>query len=373
MKKKVLSERPFEYLRRRDGSSFPEETVKNWYIARAYILDRLKDLAVSPGSDCRLEAVVDGDSPLMLSAVRQLALYAHFINYSERDIFGNIVCRNRTVVNLVSGMDAGTVVAELGREEYLGGLLQHCRYSVYGKTFNEDSYLDIEFKVVREAPAGEGAMLIKEEDILAFAASREPDTVFSIDTRKAILSSRVYELGAVIDNLPAEDIHCAKRYMFALDTFQFKLLGKKMAPMINDAKWQASQLAVKYGLSNIFCADCFESRALGIRKYAMEHGVTEREAWETNNDSLSCSEHNRWVAERLILGFRNPDKEERLLYETLYSRKKTAYGRMLKNKASDPSHVDLCSYLDLRRSDPDNLKYDSFLLLAIPLILKKLG
>ena len=373
MKNKAIMERPFEYLRRSgDGQPFPEETVRNWYIARAYVLDKLKDIAFGPGEAGSIHALVSSDSPLMLAVVRQLALSAHFINYRERDIFGNLICKNRTLVTLVSGRGAQEAAAELQKEEYLGNLMQHCKYTVFGETVNADSYLDVELEIVPEAPESFD-LGFSEEEALAFVASKAPEEVFSIDTRKAVLAGRVYELGAVIDNLPAEDIHSAKRYMFALDTFQFKLLGKKPAPMINDAKWQKSQLTVKYGLSNIFCADCFESRARGIRKYCDESGVGEHEAWETNNEALSCSEHNRWVAERLILGFRQPGKEERMFYETLYARKKAACVKMLKNNEEDPAHVDLCSCLDLRRSDPDNLKYDSFLLLAIPLILKKLG
>ena len=41
-------EKPFEYLRRKDGTSFPKETVNRWYEARAYVLDKLKDVAIGP-------------------------------------------------------------------------------------------------------------------------------------------------------------------------------------------------------------------------------------------------------------------------------------------------------------------------------------
>ncbi len=374
MKTTVIRERPFEYLRRRGGGeAFPEETVRNWYIARAFVLDRLKEVSIAPDSSGCLHFVVEGDSPRMLSVVRQLALSAHFVNFSERDCFGRLVCRNRTLVTLVSRMDADAVVAELRKEEYLCNLLQYCKYSVCGEVFNKDAYLDMEFQIVPDCPSGcPDAVCIKEEDIDSFISSANPDEVFSIDTRKAVLVSRVYELGSLIDNLPAEDIHSARRYILALDTFQYTLLGKKFTPLVKEEKWMKNQLAVRNGLSNIFCSDCFDSRARGIKRYAAERGVAELQAWEDSNEALTCSEHNRWMVEKLIMGFRAPSAQEWLEYESLYARKKAAYAKMLKNNADDPVHVDLCSCLDLRRSDPDNLKYDSFLLLAIPIILNKI-
>ena len=45
----IIIEKPFEHLRRMDnGDKFNEEIIKNWYIARSYILERLKDIAFKP-------------------------------------------------------------------------------------------------------------------------------------------------------------------------------------------------------------------------------------------------------------------------------------------------------------------------------------
>ena len=79
-------EKPFEFIKKKDGSSFTSETYKNWYKARAYVLDKLKDKVFVPDSNESLHVVVtDVDNevtrPLMLSIVRQVALSAHFINY----------------------------------------------------------------------------------------------------------------------------------------------------------------------------------------------------------------------------------------------------------------------------------------------------
>lgn len=373
MKHKVMRERPFEYMRRKlEGTAFPEETVRNWYIARAYVLDLLKDIAIGPGSGEHLEVTVEGDSPLMLAIVRQLALSAHFVNFEEYDRFNRLSCRNRSVIRLLSDKEPDAIVAELEKEENLCNLLRYCRHIVYGGVRNKDAYLDLEFVIVKALPSeGTGGIRVREQDVLQFVQSRDPEEIFSIDTRKAVLTDRVYGLGVVINNLPAEDIHSARRYMLALDTFRYKVLERKITPLVSDARWSKSLQTVKNGLSCIFCSDCFESRARGIRRYAAESGISEREAWESNNEALTVSEHNRWVTDKLIMGFRPMSDEERLERESLFDCGRAAYAKMLKNNAMDPSHLDICSCLDLRRSDPDNLKYDSFLLLAIPLILEK--
>ena len=67
-KKEIVRERPLEYMRRRrDGMPYPSEVVRHWYVARAYVLDRLKEVVIGPDSREHLEVVVDGDSPLMLA------------------------------------------------------------------------------------------------------------------------------------------------------------------------------------------------------------------------------------------------------------------------------------------------------------------
>lgn len=373
MKKENHRENPFEYLRRRDTNEpFPEETVRNWYIARAYVLDKLKDISFAPGSGQSLHAVVRGDSPLMLAVVRQLALMAHYPNFVEYDAYNRLVCKNRTVIKLVTRRDAATILQELEKEENLGNLLKCARYSLFGKVENEESYLDITLDVVVEQPDGEDYVLLTEEEALALANARPSEEVFSIDTRKAVYASRVYSLGAVIDNLPYEDINSAGRYNRALDTFQYKVLQDKKDLRLVSPKWEDS-LVARNGLSNIICSDCFVSRELAIRQqYPEGRKVSDRERtaiWEKNIQALSLSEHARWVVEKLILGFSPLSERERKEYGSLFGSRRASYCRQLKSNAAHPAHLDICSYRDLSRVDPDSMKYDSFLMLAIPLIL----
>ena len=77
---------------------------------------------------------------------------------------------------------------------------------------------------------------------------------------------------------------------------------------------------------------------------------------------LSCSyrpfnNEERYRDEALHVQFRNKDKIKR-------------YRDSLKKNDHILAHIDLCSYRDLRRINPVSLKYDSFLMLAIPRILK---
>ena len=154
-------------------------------------------------------------------------------------------------------------------------------------------------------------------------------------------------------------------------------MPKKIAPLIDDEKRRGNLTKVKESLSNLFCADCFESRKKGIEKWRekeqkkSDEKVKTEDAWEKFNMALSQSEHERWVVEKLIMGYRPYSDQERFQYESLFGEERKAFRKKLKNNASDPAHVDLCSYRDLRRISPDDLKYDSFLMLAIPKILER--
>lgn len=369
MSKENLRERPFEYL---------TPAAQNWYIARSYVLEKLKDVAFIPGSSEHLHVIVDGDSLLLLSALRQTALQAHYINFEEEDALGRRVCRNRTVITLVSQRKADDLLRDLFREEYLGQLLSVARYSLFGEVHNEDSYLDIEIEIVKDVPPEKAdAIVYTEEEMKAFPASRDPETVFSIDTRKAVLANRVYTLGAVIDNIPHEDINGAGRYSRALDTFQYRVLDKAKGVRLVDSRWESSRAAARNGLSNVICTDCFESRELAIRRQCPDYDSLDKKEraalWEKNSYALSVSEHCRWTTEKLILGFRPFSLEERCLYESHFGSARASFCRQAKNAAESPSHVDICSYRRLRLLDPASLKYDTFLMLAIPLILDKVG
>ena len=366
-------ESPFQYLRRKkvEGqieTEFTPETIDNWYKARAYVLDKLKDVAYTPGSSEHLHAVILGDTPLMLSVARQVALSAHFINYNEDN--EDESQRNRTVITIVSQDE--TIEQTLIKEEYLGNLPKYCKTVIYGVEKNKDSYIDIELHVVKEWNAGveKCCKEINEKEVETFCGSNSSNT---IDTRKAVLASRAYDLGALISNVPYEDIHDASRYTQALDAFQYDQLEKPWHRLV-DEKIQGDLTRVKEALSNVFCSDCFETRDREIRKCYGNDLKNYKKYWEKYNDALSKSEHARWVVEKLIMGYRPLTLQERIKDERFFiSKEKKQFRKQLKKNQTDPAHIDICSYSDLRRIDPDSLKYDSFLMLAIPDILKKVN
>lgn len=398
-KKKIEREHPFEKLKRRDGNPFDEATVKNWYVARAYVLDKLRKEVVSPDSNKSMKIVVeiDGDKELMLSVVRQVALSAHFPNYVEYDALGRLSRKNHTVVEVVTRDQ--NIDQELKKEQYLNNLLVFCQYTKNKVDQNKSDHLlpiDIDFDIVESASSeGEDVVLMTCEDVKAFLCSKDDAEIYGIDTRMAVLSGRVYDLGVEIDNLPYEDIHDARRYNRALNVFQYKLLPKKIGKLM-DEKWDNNPIKVKNGLSNIFCADRFISVEDGIKEYCEnkqkkldcgKDGVSEESCWEENDFQLAVSEHTRWVVEKLILGFRPMNCKERARYGSLFGNQRKAYANMLKgdprrllktfpedydDEHIDPTHINLCTFGELRRVDPDNRRYDSFLMLAIPKIIKKI-
>ena len=366
MSKHDYIEKPFEFLKRKNGKGFSSDTIKNWYIARAYVLEKLKDVAICQGSKEHLEVTIASDSPLMLCVARQVALSAHYANFDETSPI-------RTVITLVSKNTQ--IIKELQKEEYLCNLPLFCKLTVNGsEPKNADSHVDIELRVVDnwDENTTDNAFVISEDDIKAFLSKKSEEDIYCIDTRKAVFTDRMYSLGSWIDNLPTEDIHNAQRYAMALNVFQHNLLRKPLVPLVNAKKWESNVIAVKNGLSNVFCSDCFESRAKGVVRYADINGILEEEAWEECIDGLSKSEHARWVVEKLIMGFRPITELEHLESEYLFGAERRQLFNQMKKNPQDPAHIDLCSFAQLRRINPYDMKYDSFLMLAIPGILQKL-
>lgn len=375
---KDFPERPFEYLKRKDGSAFSSVVISNWYKARAFVLDQLKDVAFKVDEAKHLHFVLNGDSGLMLSVARQIALSAHFLNYDEEKK------DNRTKITIVS--NAPHIEETLKEEEYLCNLLCMCKWTHGKATHNADSFIDIEVNIVSncDEKESENVKVIEESEVISFCNSKLEDEICRIDTRKAVYASRMYELGTLIENLPAENIHDANRYALALDVFQFERLQEPFDLLINDSKWRNDQIRVKNGLSNVFCSDSFETREKEITKTknaAIEQCLAKEKReiirkenyWEKYNELLCRSEHARWVVEKLVMGFRPLNSEERIEDENLspYKEKRKSFRKELKTHKTKLAHIDLCSYANLRRVDPDNMKYDSFLMLAVPNILAK--
>lgn len=384
------NERPFEFLRRKnapgEGVKFDDEIVTNWYKARAFVLDKLYNITFQPKEDAHLHVVILEDDKLMLSVARQVALSAHFPNYDEDN--PDESKRNRTTITLVSQKE--DIMDLLMQEEFLCNLPKLCKSTFNGDIKNKDSFVDIELQVVdqwrgeedlyKEISIGkhtEKRFVFRKQDVVRFCDGITDEEIRTIDTRKAQYTDRVYCLGSEIDNLPYEDIHSAKRYALALNVFQYTKSKEPIGQLVKPEYWgkEENQASVLTSLSSVFCSDCFMIRYNCIKPSWINGKMTEKQAWEKYYDVLSISEHARWVVEKLILGYRPLSLQERLMDESLVVDKKRRkqFRKDLKNNWKSPAHIDLCSFSDLRRIDPDSMKYDSFLMLGIPEILGKVG
>lgn len=375
---KDYREKPFELLRKKNGEKFSEVRIREWYVARAFVLEKLTEKEsehpILPGSKEQLHVLLCDDNSRMLSVARQLAMYAHFLNFDEDSADGIL---RRTIITIVSRDK--DIKERLSSEEYLCNLPQYCRYVNGDKVENPSSYIDIELHIVSSADnLRDAGILVVGKDELDnfFDRVTDDESIFKIDTRKAYYASRMYCIGETIDNLPAENIHDARRYTMALNVFQYEKLAEEPKRMFDTAF--PSQAKLRENISNICCSDCFTLRSLAIKRLCNNDVKKEMITWEQQNEALSKSEHARWVAEKLLMGYRSLSEEECHHCEILRAQIKgsdkiKAFLDALKRDDAQLAHVDLCSYRDLRRINPCDLKYDSFLMLAIPKILEKMS
>lgn len=386
MKKKQVYENPLRFLKRKTNGEFFEDTiVKQWYLARNYVKDviQIEKYVFKPEDDDFLHIIADGDAPCQLFVVRQIALLAHFLNYNENNPIESH--RHRTVISLFSSNK--NIKNVLEQEEYLYNLTKYCKYSeVDSKTKNPGSYVDIEVNVVNDESQievfSQNTIYVKKTEVEDyFEQNKDKKDLCLIETSAAYYAGKVYDIGAAYTNIPAEDIHCVERYTLALSIFQNDVLKLENEKEFNEGKYQKAQTGefslgeIKKSISNVLCADCFKIRQKSIEKVVGKENVSQKE-WAKYNEPLSKSEHARWIVEKLILGYRPLSREEHFQLESLHvefknTDKKKAYLDNLKNNDKDPAHIDLCSYAELRRIKPEDLKYDSFLMLAIPSILNK--
>lgn len=242
---------------------------------------------------------------------------------------------------------------------------------------------------------------------------------YELDVTHARRVNMVYQVGADIDNLPPDDPNISDRYSRALLYFCYqqskgKTLEKwnEIAEYANedDKKGTLYQIMLRNKLSNVFCADCFVTRLKSlfdhnarkdiqkviIKAYCSENDVKKNEnfGYKTvrittkmlnymiknhekdllmlvgnNLKAMARCEHARWNVEKLILGFSPFSPQEHYEYNCRFGSSRSSYRNGLKKNKGH--HINLCSYEDLYRIDPDNMKYDSFLMLAMVKILKE--
>lgn len=364
---------------------------ENWYRARYYIMNVLKPLddhAIGCDSGKRMHVVVNwqignaDDKQLMLAVVRQICLLFHFPNFDEEN------GRNRTRITILADKEeVPAAYDDIKSCPYLGDLLDYCKCEVEGDPNREHEEvlpLDVEFvfKTGEEKGTDDDKVIaIEPTDIVAGIKGFSEDDM-KFDVTKGMLVSMVYNTGVEIDNLPANDNANIDRYSTALNVFCYKL-----KPDLIQKKWDENskrrddgtydKMRIKNMLSSVFCADCFEPRIqslFDIKQKALSEyilmnfrEVMEKISEEKTITAFARCEHSRWNVEKLLLGFKPLTMQDWYEIERRFGKERNDF---IKKKKKKGWHIDLCSYKNLRRVNPADMKYDYFLMLAMPQILR---
>lgn len=378
----------FRMLRHSDGNEFEENVIRNWYRARNYVLKTLDSHDVFYNmirKHQKVHVVLEGISELMMSVARQIALLVHYPTFD--DATGD----NRTSITILFDKNEVTLSSIkdfVSREEYLYNLSQYSKCTIRNfedegikKVYNENSFLGIELELI--GFDGTDFSKYDSSDSLRINDACIIDTDFdeTIDISMAKRVNMVYNVGMDIDNLPPDDPNTSERYDRALLYFCYQ-----QSPEATQKSWNEigdGQIGIKNKLSNVFCADCFPSRLIYIINASKDKNDKDIDSTNMveylkskyqkvnamvkgNLKLLAKCEHARWNVEKLLLGFRPLSEEEHLKDERLFEKDRTAYRKSLRKTGI---HIDLCSYRDLRRINPEDMKYDSFLMIAIPRIM----
>lgn len=387
---------------------FNNEITKGWYYARKYVLDKLESErkwgaeGVMPSSSNRVHIVIhyNGD-PMSLYIARQVALFMHFPNFKEGN--GKTNAPSNTTVITILYNKKEDIIKLLRREEYLCNLPDVCRCTFVDwsskekTTINEYSYIDIELELVafekednfkdykcRDYGSLQPIVISQGEINNVYG---QKDVKLNMDVTNARRVNMVYNVGTDINNLPADDPNTAERYSKALLYFCYqqsqndtltewnKLATYKKEEDRHKVTWQ---IKLRNKLSNVICADCFVTRLMSIlsctkreelKELIVNHETETLSKVKANLPILAQCEHARWNTEKLILGFAPFTPQDQYEDNRLFGSMRNTHRKKLKdNKAH---HIDLCSYQDLRRRNPAEMKYDCFLIMAMVRILKE--
>lgn len=368
------------------GKIYNESERNLWYKARSFVLTHLQPLdgdGIGVGSNDHVHVIFDRPTLNALAIARQISLIAHYPNYNEQD------GRNRTIITFYDCENLD--VTSINETVDFGHLFEYCLYSKNGDSFNKEYQdasrnnklpIDVEFEFLDAKYVDtnflDGQIVIKSQEVDSyFETCKETE----LEVTKGMLVSMVYQTGAPIDNLPACDNDNVARYATALNVFCYNLrIDEIVKEWCNGAKIQENggykPIDVKNQLSSIFCADCFEARLRGLldtrNKSLSEYllydfgYVMEKISDQDTINALAQCEHNRWNVERLILGYSPLDEMDLFKIESCFGQERKD---VIKNLKKDFRHIDLCSNKDLRRLNPGDVKYDYFLMLAMPQIL----
>ena len=352
---------------------------------------------IQPGCKDHIHVVVIGTDRRMLFMLRQAALLAHYLNFDDE------TGANRTVLTLVdisaaNNDDLRVTKATVDSSDYLYNLTKVCPWR-FGMWHGDQecgnqshSYLDIDLRI-----AGVPAMAMNDfmtellrnserqrvtviayKDILEsinvnsedihtsyfqkYEVPREDvrygDTDGIMNQKAAKKINAIYHFSNYLGDIKACDIDNVNRYSQAIKIFAKYTKDKDL-----DERWN-KQKDLRLILSNVYCADGIQSKIRGFKC------KTQEDMQNTISKHLKLfakCEHTRWNVEKLILGFREWNAQESYEYEFLYGSEAKDFKD--RKKKEESAHIDICSNRTLRRIDLESVKYDNFLMLAIPYII----
>ena len=372
---------------------------KDKYIARHIIMEGLEKTldgeGISPSSQRYVHLICTADDSLMLNIARQVALLCHFPNFNEE----KDECRTRITIlapNVGSENKLRNLYDRLSSEAILGNLLMECEWSmrVYGKSISlksekKNTFIDIEIEVV-----GFDSVSIDEfwsdfnpdkneiTTIISYPGNignenleilrrichqvyivdgKFQEVPMAIDIRMARRVNIVYRKGIGDRNIFNDNPKDADAYSKLLHRFV-----RNISQKVEIDYWDNSGLPEINKISNLCCSDCFPYYLRSVLTSDKQNPI---KILIENIEALSRAEHARWNVEKLIMGFRPLTPKEILKDELLTGSAKSEYRKKLK---SEKIHIDLCPMHRLVCIDPGSLKYDSFIILAIPAILDSL-
>lgn len=337
-----------------------KNVIDNWYCAREYVsvklMDKMCRMDASGKFLAPLHVVAEGTSPLMCAVIREIILRAHYYDFDEDNPL-NASC----IIVLCSDEKKGKET--LLNTPFLGNYL---RYSWGVEGVEPLYFLDVRVDIRTQVDEDKNAIVLTENELSDFCNNRVIS--HAVDVRRAQYASQAYRMGQVLDNLP--DINSTDVFMYEIPLRAFEA---KSFDEDDSKKW--STMEVEEKLSNVFCVDTFDIR-IKMLKRAASIAKEDRDVSLLNNNeikSLTCEveknilglskcEHLRWVTEKLILGFEPWSFKNHYEYSLIFDKTKKKYRTTLKNMKR---HYNICSYRDLCRRDPASRKYDTFLVLAM--------
>lgn len=311
-----------------------------------------------------LHIVIVGDDEQMLLVAKQMALLAHFPSFDE------------------SNPDTCTRISILGRAE-----TGEAWIDMFGNLLKRhDSWIDVPLDIsIKHIPLVKDLVELSDSadkwiekqrkiesnclfvvyDVNSIDALRKSKCLALSDESRedmAMRANMVYETSQCFDIIRAEDLDNVNEYKKPVKMF----LSQKKEDVLT--KWRISD---DLKASNYCLVDSIlvRMRSLDLMTKSKHSCFLFKDSKYKilceNLLSMSMSEHARWNVEKLINGFRPFTKEEKSKHNSLSDEAKKRYELELKKNPKIHAHIDLCSYERLRLIDPNSVKYDSFLLLAM--------